>query len=201
MKVFSCILFLLIFLYWMFPHCFESAWAQSVGSEPIHIEADRMESDNQQDIVVFLGHVVAKQGEVVIRADKMTVNYSTPQNDRSNEAYRPEDEMPSKRQAEPATKRSADNMTQRIKVIFAQGNVKIVKGDWVAVGNSMEYYATDRKVVLTGDAKAWQDKNMVTGDHIVLYLDEGKSIVERGGKEGKRVKAFIYPDGEAGSQN
>jgi len=185
----------------MFPHCFESAWAQSVGSEPIHIEADRMESDNQQDIVVFLGHVVAKQGEVVIRADKMTVNYSTPQNDRSNEAYRSEDEMSSERQAEPATERSADNMTQRIKVIFAQGNVKIVKGDWVAVGNSMEYYATDRKVVLTGDAKAWQDKNMVTGDRIVLYLDEGKSIVERSGKEGKRVKAFIYPDGEAGSQN
>lgn len=199
MKLFSCILFLLMFLCGMFPHCFESAWSQSVGSEPIHIEADRMESDNQQDIVVFLGHVVARQGEIVIRADKMTVNYSTPQNDRSNEAYRRVDDMSSEPREDPA-KKPADNMTQRIKVIFAQGNVKIVKGDWVAVGNSMEYYATQRKVLLTGDAKAWQDKNMVTGDSIVLYLDEGKSIVERSGKEGKRVKAFIYPDGEAGSQ-
>jgi len=29
-----------------------------------------------------------------------------------------------------------------------------------------------------------------------VYLDQGKSIVERGEKKGERVKAFFYPGGE-----
>jgi lipopolysaccharide export system protein LptA len=38
----------------------------------------------------------------------------------------------------------------------------------------------------------------VTGNRIVLYLDEGKTIVERSDPEGERVRAFIYP--ESGEQ-
>ena len=48
----------------------------------------------------------------------------------------------------------------------------------------------------TGNAKAWQGKNMVAGETIILYLDEGKSVVERSKEEGERVKALIYPASE-----
>jgi lipopolysaccharide export system protein LptA len=74
--------------------------------------------------------------------------------------------------------------------------VKIVQKDWVAVGDVMDYMEHERKAILSGNAKAWQGKNMVAGETIILYLDEGKSIVERSNEEGERVKALIYPESQ-----
>ncbi|PIE88826.1 MAG: hypothetical protein CR997_14360 [Acidobacteria bacterium] len=63
-----------------------------------------------------------------------------------------------------------------------------------------DYLERKRKVVLSGNAKVWQDKNMVTGDKIVYYLDEGRSEVvtgdnstgSKGGKkQGGRVQMTI----------
>jgi lipopolysaccharide export system protein LptA len=58
----------------------------------------------------------------------------------------------------------------------------------------MDFNAEKRIVILSGNAKAWQEKNMVSGEKIILYLDEGRSVVERSTAEGERVKAFIYPE-------
>jgi lipopolysaccharide export system protein LptA len=41
----------------------------------------------------------------------------------------------------------------------------------------MVYLSDERQVILTGDAKAWQNQNMVSGDKIIHYLDEGRSEV------------------------
>ncbi|MEN8142177.1 MAG: lipopolysaccharide transport periplasmic protein LptA [Thermodesulfobacteriota bacterium] len=141
------------------------------GRVPIHIEADRMESDQQREAVVFAGNVEASQGELLIRADEMTVYYRKSA----------EDDGPGK-------DKSIDNLQ-------ATGNVKIIKKDWVATGDLVEYKAVERKVVLTGNTKVFQDNNMVTGDRVVLFLDEGKSVVEKqGADESGRVKAFFYPE-------
>ena len=156
--------------------------AEPTAEAPVYIEADRMESDQQRDVVVFTGSVQAKQGDIVITADTMTVNYSTA--------------APEKIGNEP----QGDTMTQKIKTILAQGNVKVVKGDWIATGNTMRYFSSERKVRLSGNAKAWQDQNQISGEHIIMYLDEGRSVVERSGPEGERVKAYIYTDGTIGSE-
>ena len=62
----------------------------------------------------------------------------------------------------------------------------------------MDYYALERKAVLTGDAKAWQGQNMVSGKTITYFIDEGRSIVSTDDKKVKdkpgRVKAVIQPD-------
>ena len=83
-----------------------------------------------------------------------------------------------------------------IERLVAKGHVEITKEGWVATGNQAEYFSKERKVVLTGDTKVWQNNNLVTGDTFTMYLDEGKSIVERNSKKGERVKAFFYPDAE-----
>jgi lipopolysaccharide transport protein LptA len=82
---------------------------------------------------------------------------------------------------------------QEIEKITAKGNVKIVQGDWVATGDTMDFNADERIVILAGGARTWKGQNMVSGEKIVLYLDEGKSVVEGISSEGERVKAFIYP--------
>ena len=45
--------------------------------------------------------------------------------------------------------------------------------------------------MLIGDARVWQDDNVVTGDTITIYLSEDRSVVQAG-KQG-RVKALFFP--------
>ncbi len=148
-------------------------------SAPIRIEADRMETSQEKSVVVFSGHVKAEQDDLVIKADAMTVRYSKTgsQQDRSIEI-------------------PAEGLSQQIDKITAKGNVEIVQGEWIATGGSMDYNSAEKIVILSGNARAWQDQNMVSGEKIILYLKEGRSVVERGAVESKRVKAFIYPEAQ-----
>lgn len=149
----------------------------TAGVTPIQIEADRMETSRLGGRVVFTGNITARQGSLVIYADEMTVVYAA---------------------ASPVAGTAAERETKlisKIEKLEARGNVKIVQADWIATGDSMDYNAADRVATLTGNAKAWQDKNVVSGETIVLYLDEGKSVVQKSSREGERVKALIYPSG------
>jgi lipopolysaccharide export system protein LptA len=48
----------------------------SLGSNlPVNINADTLEYDNKRNMVAFKGHVVARQGDMVIFADAMNVTY------------------------------------------------------------------------------------------------------------------------------
>lgn len=164
--------------------CVPPAEGVQKSSPPINIEADRMISQEQDNSVVFTGNVDARQGELIIRTDEMTVYYH--QDDGKDGA----------------------GGSGRVRKLICKGNVQISQGDWLGTGNRMDYYAEDRKVILSGNAKAWQGQNMVAGKTITYYLDEGRSIVEgpatadspakgaEGGKPG-RVKAVIQPDAPA----
>jgi len=146
--------------------------ADNAPAEPIHIEADRMESDQRSEAVTFAGNVEAVQGDLVIKADQMTVNY----------------------RKEAASSGAGMTSGQSIESLKATGNIMINKQDWRASGEKMDYETVGRKVILTGNTKVWRGSNMVSGDRVVLYLDEGKSVVEDQDKEtGGRVKAFFYP--------
>lgn len=147
---------------------------QTKSQEPIQIEADHMLSTQKDNSVFFSGRVVAKQGILTIHSDELTVYYASSQ-------------------GQTGDKQVVASQTKEIERMFAKGNVKITQKDWVATGDTAEYFDAQRKVVIIGNAKVWQDNNMVTGDRFVLFLDEGKSIVEHGKKNGERVKAFFYP--------
>ena len=162
--------------------CWASSGLAETGtatSVPIQIEADRMETSQEESVVIFSGHVKANQGVLTINADEMTVSYIRAETDPA--ATDPE---------------NVQGLPQKIAQIMAAGNVKIVQGDWIAAGDAMDFNAEKRIVILSGNAKAWQNQNMVTGEKIILYLDEGRSVVERSSAEGERVKAFIYPSAQ-----
>jgi len=147
------------------------------ANAPITIEADHMTSLEKDNNVLFTGNVDASQADVRIRADKMTVFYT-----------------PKKK-----------GKKQDVKRLKCEGNVEITKGEWLGTGQTMNYLAKERKVILYGNAKAWQDKNLVSGETIIYYLDEGRSEVVgsrpsatmagKSGKKGKpsRVKATLTP--------
>ena len=155
-----------------------TAWGQQEPgtSTPIQIEADRMETSQEKSVVVFSGHVRANQNDLVINADEMTVRYAGTDVQQDSTADVP-----------------VEGLSRQIDSITAKGNVEIVQGNWIATGETMDFKADERIVILAGNAKAWQDQNMVSGEKIILYLDEGRSVVERSTAEGEGVKAFIYP--------
>ena len=75
------------------------------------------------------------------------------------------------------------------------GNVKIITKDCkVGTARRAEYYDAEQRAVLIGNARVWQDDNVVTGERITIYLAEDRSLVE-GGKQ-DRVKAVFYPRGQ-----
>jgi lipopolysaccharide export system protein LptA len=141
--------------------------------EPLQIEADRMESYDNKNEVIFLGRVEATQGGLVIQAEEMRVFY-----------------LPAREEAGGALG------SQRLDKVFARGEVRVTQEELVATGHTLDYFAEERKVILTGNARVSQDNNLITGNQVTLYLDEGKTVVERSAQEGERVRAFIYPEAE-----
>jgi lipopolysaccharide export system protein LptA len=74
----------------------------------------------------------------------------------------------------------------------SSGNVKVVTRDCkIGTARRAEYYDAEQRVVLVGNARVWQDDNVVTGERITIYLAEDRSVVEAGKQE--RVKAVFYP--------
>jgi len=72
------------------------------------------------------------------------------------------------------------------------GNVKIITRDCkIGTARRAEYYDAEQRVILIGNARVWQEDNVVTGERITIYLAEDRSVVE-GGKQ-ERVKAVFYP--------
>jgi len=137
---------------------------------PIHIEASRMTSTEKSNSVVFTGDVDAKQGDVRIRSDEMTVFY--------NALESPTKQKDTKKPTQPAEKKS----TQQVEKLICIGNVEVTRGEWLGTAKKMLYLSKERQVILTENAKAWQGQNMVSGEKIIYYLDEGRSEVIGGSK-------------------
>lgn len=140
---------------------------------PIHIEANRMTSTEKSNSVVFTGDVDAKQGDVRIRSDEMTVFYHDIESSDGKGQ-----EKDKKKAAQPTEKKT----TQQVEKLICIGNVEVTRGEWLGTGKKMVYLSKERQVILTDNAKAWQGQNMVSGDKIIYYLDEGRSEVVGGSK-------------------
>lgn len=88
-----------------------------------------------------------------------------------------------------------DDKGERVLRIISTGNVKIVTEDCrTGTARRAEYYDDEQRLMLIGDAKVWQDDNVVTGEEIEILLAEERSTV-KGGPRG-RVKSVFYPKRE-----
>ncbi len=105
-----------------------------------------------------------------------------------------------------ATQNSSTHYSDRMEVYLdakgdgivrtvSSGNVKIITRDCkIGTARRAEYYDAEQRVVLVGNARVWQEDNVVTGERITIFLAEDRSVVE-GGKQ-ERVKAVFYPRGQ-----
>ena len=152
---------------------------------PIYVEADHMTSLEKTNSVFFKGNVDAKQGDVRIRSDEMTVYYTEDKKDKGKK------------------KKSTTNARQQVEKLVCVGNVEVTRDEWLGTSKKMYYLSKKRLVILINNAKAWQGQNMVSGDKIIYYLDENRSEVvgttkttvagKKKKKKSGRVKMTIIP--------
>jgi lipopolysaccharide export system protein LptA len=134
------------------------------SNQPLRITSQQLEADHKNSVIIFSGNVVAKQGKMTIYADVARVYYE--KKEEGNE----------------------------IREIVATGNVKIQEVDRLATAQKAVFTNSEQKIVLTGHPKVWQGKDMVSGEKIIVLLEEDKSFVESGPDQ--RVEVFFYPKGE-----
>ena len=132
--------------------------------QPLRITSQELEADNKNSVIIFSGNVVAKQGNMTIYADVARVYYE--KKEEGNE----------------------------IREMVATGNVKIQDADRLATGQNAVFTNAEQKIVLTGQPKVWQGKDMVSGEKITILLEEDKSFVESGPE--RRVEVILYPKEE-----
>jgi lipopolysaccharide export system protein LptA len=135
-------------------------------TQPVTVDADKMERFGKEGLVVFSGSVVARQNNSVQYADRM-------------EVYLDE---------------AGDKITRTV----STGAVRIITRDCrTGTARRAEYYDADQRVVLIGNARVWQEDNVVSGETITIYLSQDRSVVQGGTQE--RVKAVFYPKDGADS--
>lgn len=85
-----------------------------------------------------------------------------------------------------------DEKGDKIVRTISTGSVRIVTRDCrIGTARRAEYYDAEQRVVLIGDARVWQEDNVVTGERITIFLAEDRSVVE--GSKQERVRGVFYP--------
>ncbi len=85
-----------------------------------------------------------------------------------------------------------DMQSQKLHKAIAVGNVKLNQADKFVTCERAELIQAERKVILTGNTVMWQGENRVTGERIIIYLDQSQAEVF-GGEKGKAKVKIIPP--------
>jgi lipopolysaccharide export system protein LptA len=88
-----------------------------------------------------------------------------------------------------------DEKGDKILRTVSTGSVRIITHDCrTGTARRAEYTDLDQRMVLIGNARVWQDDNVVSGETITIFLSQDRSLVQGGTQE--RVKAVFYPKDE-----
>ena len=123
---------------------------------------------DQSRTVIFTGHVVATKENFILHSDKLKVFYNKTQG-----------------------KKQGNETKRVIKKIVALGHVRISKGKRVGIGQKAVYDKAAEKITITGAAQVWEGANRVSGNRIIFFLNEDRSVVEGDAKT--KVQAIVYP--------
>ena len=119
---------------------------QHDASLPVEITADELTVDQQTGQAVFIGNVVAGQGEMRLSAARVQVQYA----------------------------QSDGEATGEIDQIFATGGVTLVNGGEAAEAREAIYSIQTSEIVMTGDVILTQGANALSGEKLTVDLTSGQ---------------------------
>jgi lipopolysaccharide export system protein LptA len=146
------------------------------SSQPIEIVADKLTVEQSAGRAIFLGNVLAEQGEMVLRSDQLIVYYQT-----SDEAA---------------------TSTQSIRRIEVEGNVTITSTAETAVGDRGFYDVVGERIELSGSVVLTREGNVISGDLLEIDVAQQVATMTATGSQpsGTRVRALFQPSQEADTQ-
>jgi lipopolysaccharide export system protein LptA len=146
------------------------------ASEPVDVSSDAAHVDETSRVVVLTGNVIAKQGDVTLRADTVTVHY-----------------LAGAAQASPAGPSEKPGTSHgKIDRLEAHGNVVVTRPGEVVKGDSAIYEMIDRRILMTGNVVATRDGNVVRGDHLTVDLVK-QTLQLQADQQTGRVRAVFTP--------
>lgn len=86
----------------------------------------------------------------------------------------------------------SDRNSKQIEKIEASGGVRVVQLDRVGTAKQASFFQQEEKLVLSGEAQIQQGQNLVSGEEIIVFLNENRSLVKSG--EDGRVRAVFFPE-------
>ncbi len=140
--------------------------------KPIEITADSLEVLQPNRTATFRGNVHAKQGNVVLTAQQMTVHYRLKQD-------------------------RADDLGA-VSKIDAAGSVVLTTPEDTAKGDSGTYLVDNRLITLSGNVTLTRGKNVLQGSQVEYSFETGKSLLASTpvaeGEAPGRVRALFTPE-------
>jgi len=139
-----------------------AAGAQSVDVElggftnrdpdaPLEITSDRLDLSRSDGTAVFSGDVVAVQGEMRLRANRVRVSYVL---------------------------KDDGSLGDEVESVKAEGDVLLTTPREAAEGDEATYYPGRNEVVMAGDVLLTQGENTIAGDRLRVNLETGSGEVE-----------------------
>ncbi len=114
---------------------------------PITIKSNELTADNKGKTAVFTGKVVAKQGDISIFADKITVNYADKKGDVEKIEASGNVRIVQQNKTGTAAQAVYDSRDGRITLT---GNPRVMQGGDSISGKTITYYVDDDKSVVSG---------------------------------------------------
>lgn len=150
------------------------------NDKPVEISSDTLDVDQEQNQAIFVGNVIARQGSVNMRADRMVVHYRNSGGGGGGE----------------------DASGKGIYRIDATGGVIFTNPTDTAKGDVAVYNVDAQTLDLTGDVLLTRDKNILKGTRMNYNLTTGRSVLTAGGSTvagtgNGRVHGLFVPGSEA----
>lgn len=142
------------------------------SDQPIEINADSLEVQQDKQLAVFRGNVDATQGRIKLKADELRVHYLD-------------------------SKAGEEGVTGSIRRIDAVGKVFIWSPTETAQGDRGVYDVAAKRITLTGQVVLTRGQNVLRGKRLVMNTETGVSRMDAGGG---RVKGLFVPPKKDKSQ-
>ncbi|MEW6462146.1 MAG: lipopolysaccharide transport periplasmic protein LptA [Pseudomonadota bacterium] len=137
-----------------------AAWAlPSDRDQPIRIQADTAELDDKQGVAVYRGDVIITQGTLKITGDTVTITQTA--------------------------SGDIDVFTSVGNLAYYEQKPDVGKDIVKAYGKTIQYFASNERIVLIDQAKVIQEGNTFEGEKIVY--DTRRQIVNAGRATGSNV--------------
>jgi lipopolysaccharide export system protein LptA len=114
---------------------------------PIHVTSDRLEADDEAQIVIFSGNAVATQDDVTIHADRLTIKYTGEKREIAQVIA--DGQVRIVQQEKLATGDKAIYYNQEERVVMT-GSPKVTEGDNSVEGQEITLYLNEKRSVVSG---------------------------------------------------